>query len=290
MSYENFSTLRVGLDKGVAFVTIEHGELNLMDREMLADLDHVGRRLETDAAVKVVVLQSANPEFFIAHADINVITQLPETPPTREEQLGWVHAVLDRFRTMPKATIAKIQGRCRGGGSELVLACDMRFAEIGRAVLCQPEVGVGIIPGAGGSVRLPRLVGRGRALEIILGCGDMTAEVAERYGYVNRALPPGEIDFFVNYLAYRIAGFPAETIALAKQACSMSEAGLGDELAREERMFLKSAHTPAARRRMAAALASGMQTPAIEMCCFSHIWGPMAEPHQSVEKPCASRS
>ena len=188
MDYENFPTLRVEVDEGVASVTIGHGEINLMDLAMLADLDRVGRQLEADPAVKVVVLQSANPDFFVAHADINVITQLPAQPPEREEKLGWVHAVLDRFRTMPKATIAKIQGRCRGGGSELALACDMRFAEIGRGVLCQPEVGVGIIPGAGGSVRLPRLVGRGRALEIILGCGDFPAELAERYGYVNRAL------------------------------------------------------------------------------------------------------
>jgi enoyl-CoA hydratase/carnithine racemase len=278
MAYENFATLRISLDRGVAFVTIDHGELNLMDLAMLTDLDRAGRELEADAAVKVVVLQSANPEFFVAHADINVITRLPETPPVRDEKLGWVHAALDRFRTMPKATIAKIQGRCRGGGSELALACDMRFAEIGRAVLCQPEVGVGIIPGAGGSVRLPRLVGRGRALEIILGCGDFPAEVAERYGYVNRALPPGEIDFFVNYLAFRIAGFPAGTIAMAKRAVGLGEAGLEDELVREEEIFLKSAHTASARRRMAAALAAGMQTPTIERCCFNHIWGPLADP------------
>ena len=277
MEYGSYSTLRVAVEKAVASVTIDHGELNLMDMAMLEDLDRVGRQLEADPAVKVVVLQSANPEFFIAHADINVITRLPATPPVRQEKLGWVHAVLDRFRTMPKATIAKIQGRCRGGGSELALACDMRFAEIGRAVLCQPEVGVGIIPGAGGSVRLPRLVGRGRALEIILGCGDFPAEVAERYGYVNRALPAGEIDFFVQYLAQRIAGFPAETIALAKQAVGMGDDSLEDGLVREELMFLESVHTAAARRRMAAALATGMQTPLIEKCCFSHIWGPLAE-------------
>ena len=187
MDYENFPTLRVEVDEGVASVTIGHGEINLMDLAMLADLDRVGRQLEADPAVKVVVLQSANPDFFVAHADINVITQLPAQPPEREEKLGWVHAVLDRFRTMPKATIAKIQGRCRGGGSELALACDMRFAEIGRGVLCQPEVGVGIIPGAGGSVRLPRLVGRGRALEIILGCGDFPAEI----GRALRLCEPG---------------------------------------------------------------------------------------------------
>ena len=277
MEYGSYSTLRVAVEKAVASVTIDHGELNLMDMAMLEDLDRVGRQLEADPTVKVVVLQSANPEFFIAHADINVITRLPATPPVRQEKLGWVHAVLDRFRTMPKATIAKIQGRCRGGGSELALACDMRFAEIGRAVLCQPEVGVGIIPGAGGSVRLPRLVGRGRALEIILGCGDFPAEVAERYGYVNRALPAGEIDFFVQYLAQRIAGFPAETIALAKQAVHMGDDGLEDRLVREELMFLESVHTAAARRRMAAALATGMQTPVIEKCCFNHVWGPLAE-------------
>ena len=277
VAYGSYSTLRVTVDKAVASITIDHGELNLMDMTMLEDLDRVGRQLEADPAVKVVVLQSANPEFFIAHADINVITRLPATPPVRQERLGWVHAVLDRFRTMPKATIAKIQGRCRGGGSELALACDMRFAEIGRAVLCQPEVGVGIIPGAGGSVRLPRLVGRGRALEIILGCGDFPAEVAERYGYVNRALPAGEIDFFVQYLAQRIAGFPAETIALAKQAVHMGDDGLEDGLVREELMFLESVHTAAARRRMAAALAGGMQTPLIEKCCFNHVWGPLAD-------------
>jgi len=277
VAYGSYSTLRVTVDKAVASITIDHGELNLMDMTMLEDLDRVGRQLEADPAVKVVVLQSANPEFFIAHADINVITRLPATPPVRQERLGWVHAVLDRFRTMPKATIAKIQGRCRGGGSELALACDMRFAEIGRAVLCQPEVGVGIIPGAGGSVRLPRLVGRGRALEIILGCGDFPAEVAERYGYVNRALPAGEIDFFVQYLAQRIAGFPAETIALAKQAVHMGDDGMEDGLVREELMFLGSVHTATARHRMAAALASGMQTPLIEKCCFNHIWGPLAE-------------
>jgi enoyl-CoA hydratase/carnithine racemase len=276
MAHEDYSTLRVQVDKGVAVVTIDHGEINLMDLAMLADLDRVGRQLEADAEVKVVVLQSANPDFFIAHADISAITQLPAQPPEREEKLGWVHAVLDRFRTMPKATIAKIQGRCRGGGSELALACDMRFAEIGRGVLCQPEVGVGIIPGAGGSVRLPRLVGRGRALEIILGCGDFPAEIAERYGYVNRALPAGEIDFFVSYLAQRIAGFPAETIAAAKQAASMGEAGMEDELAREETIFLKAAQSVPARRRMAAALAIGMQTGPIERCCFNHVWGPLA--------------
>ena len=277
MRYTNCSTLGVDVAAGIATVTIDHGAINLMDLAMIGDLDRVGRQLELDEEVRVVVLQSANPEFFVAHADIELITQLPATPPPRNERLGWVHAVLDRFRTMPRATIAKIQGRCRGGGSELALACDMRFAEIGRAVLCQPEVGVGIIPGAGGSVRLPRLVGRNRALEIILGCGDYTAEIAERYGYVNRALRAGEIDAFVGALARRIAGFPAATIALAKQAASLEDDGLQDALALEERLFLESVQLPVARRRMAAALRMGMQTAAMERCCFDHVWGPLED-------------
>ena len=276
MAHESFSALSIAVDRGVAFVTIDNGPINLLDLTLIHELDRAGRELEADAAVRVVVLQSANPDFFIAHADMEQILKLPSEPPPREQKLGQFHAMVDRFRTMPKATIAKIEGRCRGGGSELVLSCDMRFAALGRAVLGQPEVGVGIIPGGSGSVRLPRLVGRGRALEIILGCGDFHADLAERYGYVNRALPAEEITTFVNSLAYRIASFPAETIALAKQAAAMHEAGIEDDLVREEALFLVSASTKAARRRMAAGMASGMQTPELERRCFDDVWGPMA--------------
>ena len=273
MPNQDYQALRITIDRGVAFVTIDNGPINLLDATLSGDLDRAGRELEADPAVRVVVLQSANPEFFIAHADINLIQQMPAIPPPRTEKLGAFHAMVDRFRTMPKATIAKIEGYCRGGGSELALACDMRFATLGKAVLGQPEVGVGIIPGGGGSTRLPRLVGRGRALEIILGCGDFRADVAERYGYINRALPADEITYFVTSLAHRIASFPAEAIALAKQAVGMADAGIEDDLVREEIIFHRSAHTDAARRRMAAGLAAGMQTAALERCCFDHVWG-----------------
>lgn len=279
MANQDYKALRIAIDRGVAFVTIDNGPINLLDMTLIGDLDRAGRELEADPNVRVVVLQSANPEFFIAHADINMIQQLPAVPPPRTEKLGAFHAMVDRFRTMPKATIAKIEGYCRGGGSELVLACDMRFAALGKAVLGQPEVGVGIIPGGGGSTRLPRLVGRGRALEIILGCGDFRADVAERYGYVNRALPAEEITYFVTSLAYRIASFPAETVALAKQAVAMADTGIEDDLVREEETFLRSANLAVARRRMAAGMASGMQTPALERCCFDHVWSAFpAEP------------
>jgi enoyl-CoA hydratase/carnithine racemase len=276
MAYEGYSGLQVAVNRNVAFVTIDHPPINLLDIPLITDLDGAGRELEADPAVKVVVLQSANPDFFIAHADLALIQQLPAELPPRAEKLGLFHAMVDRFRTMPKATIAKIEGRCRGGGSELVLSCDMRFAALGKAVLAQPEVGVGIIPGGSGSVRLPRLVGRGRALEIILGCGDFDAATAERYDYVNRALPPGEITAFVNTLAYRIASFSAEAIALAKEAVAMADTGIEDAMAREEQIFLRSAHTDEARRRMALAMTSGMQTPEMEKLCFDDMWGQFA--------------
>jgi enoyl-CoA hydratase/carnithine racemase len=202
---------------------------------------------------------------------------LPATPPPRSEKLGLFPAALDRFRTMPKATIAKIEGCCRGGGSELALACDMRFAARGRAVLGQPEVGIGMIPGGGATVRLPRLLGRSRALEIILGCGDFDADEAERYGYVNRALPAQDIGDFVLRLAQRIAGFPAETIALAKQAVTLADAGIEDHLVREEELFLQSVQLVSTRRRMAAALAGGMQTPEIERGGFDDFWQRLAD-------------
>lgn len=276
MSYDNYTSMRIAVDKGVAFVTLDNGPINLMDMAMLLDLDRAGRELEADTAVKVVVLQSANPDFYVAHADLNLIQAMPPELPPRAEKLGMIHAILDRFRTMPKATIAKIEGRCRGGGSELALACDMRFAAIEKGVLGQPEVGVGIIPGAGGTIRLPRLLGRGRALEIILGCADFSAELAERYGYINRALPAAEMDSFVNSLAYRIATFPAESIALVKQAVDSIDTTLVDDLAHEELLFLKSAHTDGAKRRMAAAMSAGMQTAEMEKQSFTDIWGLLA--------------
>jgi len=130
----------------------------------------------------VVVVDSANPDFFIAHADVKLILQLPSEPRQPPTELPLFTAMVDRFRTMPKATIAVIEGRCRGGGSALVLGMDLRFAAIGRARLGQPEVAVGIIPGGGGTQRLPRLIGGGRALEVILGCDDVDAETARLVG------------------------------------------------------------------------------------------------------------
>jgi enoyl-CoA hydratase/carnithine racemase len=265
MAYDGYECLRVRVDGGVAFVTIDHPPINLLDLALIQELARLGSEIEADDAIRVVVFDSADPEFFIAHADVGLIQQMPSEVPPKATTLGFFHAMVDRFRTMPKATIAKIEGRARGGGSEFVLSLDMRFAALGRAVLGQPEVAVGLIPGGSGTQRLPRLLGRGRALEVILGCEDVTAELAERWGYVNRALPPAELGPFVERLAHRIASFPAEAIALAKAAVDAAERPTPEGLLEEAHLFNRAVATPAARERMARFLEMGGQTRAVEL-------------------------
>ena len=263
--YQGYECIRIRIDGGVCFATFDHPPINLLDLPLMQEMDRLGRELEADDRIRVVVFDSADPEFFIAHADVSFIQQLPDDVPPRGDELFFFHAMVDRFRTMSKVSIAKIEGRARGGGSEFVLSLDMRFAALGKAVLAQPEVALGIIPGGSGTQRLPRLCGRGRALEIVLGCQDIPADVAERYGYVNRALPAGEIDAFVTNLALTIASFPAEAIALAKQCVISAEAGVIDGLLDEAHAFNKTLPLPETKRRMAEFLANGGQTREVEM-------------------------
>jgi len=201
-----YDPLRVSIDGGVARVTIDHPPINLFDLPLMLELSRLAEEVAADESVRVVVVGSANPEFFIAHADVSLILQLPrEERSEASSELGFFHALVDRFRTMPKATIAVVEGCVRGGGSEFVSSFDMRFASRSRAVFGQPEVPLGIIPGGSGTQRLPWLVGRARALEIILGGGDVDAALAEQWGWVNRALPDDELWPFVDALAARIA-------------------------------------------------------------------------------------
>ena len=265
MAYDGYNCLKIKLDRGVLFVTIDNPPINLLDLPLMQDIDRLGREIEADDDVKVVVFDSANPDFFIAHADVNLILLLPTEVPPKSTTLGPLHAMFDRFRTMPKVSIAKIEGRARGGGSEFVLSLDMRFGALGRAILGQPEVAVGIIPGGGGTQRLPRLLGRSRALEVILGCDDFPADLAERYGYINRALPPDDIGPYVERLAYRIASFPAEAIALAKASVAAAELPTVEGLLEEAHYFNQSAATDAARKRMRRVLDLGGQTREAEL-------------------------
>jgi enoyl-CoA hydratase/carnithine racemase len=228
--------LRVEQDGGVATVTIDNPPINLFDGALYPAMAQLAGDLATAEAVRVVVLQSANPEFFIAHFDVGIIQTIPSELRAQTE-LNPFHAMCETFRTMPKATIAVIEGRVGGGGSELALSCDMRFAAIGRAVFNQPEVALGIIPGGSGTVRLGRLIGRSRALEAVLGCDDIDAVTAERWGWVNRALPPGELHPFVARLAARIAKFPPHAVAAAKASIVRTEKGVEEDLLAEGNAF-----------------------------------------------------
>jgi len=254
---------RISLEvsEGVACATIDSPPLNLLDAEVLGALAAVTANVAADDDVRVLVLQSANPDFFLAHGDVTTMVDMPSVAsPERSDELSWVHATLDVLRTMPLVTIAKIEGFARGGGSEVALACDMRFAALDRAVFGQPEVGLGILPGAGGTARLTRLVGRARASEIIFGGDDFSAAEAERLGWVNRALPADELGPYVDALARRIARFPTSAIAEIKHVMGAVEAQTAEDLKTEQYAFDRCMTSPEPRTRMRRWVERGTQT------------------------------
>jgi enoyl-CoA hydratase/carnithine racemase len=254
-----YQSLEIEIDAGVAFVTLDHPPVNLLDATMIGDLWRLVNSLPDRDDVRVVVLRSADPEFFIAHADLRLIQQLPRDVTERAQEITGIHQFMEQWRTLPQVTIAQLEGRARGGGSEFALSLDLRFAAVGRAVLSQPEVAVGIIPGGSGTQRLPRLMGRGRALEVVLGCADFDAGMAERYGWVNRALPADELGPFVERLARRIAGFPPDAVRRAKTAVDAATGTVDDGLIEEAYQFNRSLADPDLDARMDGALALGAQ-------------------------------
>jgi enoyl-CoA hydratase/carnithine racemase len=234
MSYEDLAGLRIHTEDGVATVTLDHPPFNIMDGTLLASLRAFVHRVRHDADVRVIVFESADEEFFSAHGDMHFLTDL-ETLPTAlrayadaapdvevPDDLNVLEALNTEIRDIPQVTIGKIAGLARGGGNEFLTYLDMRFAAIGRSGQAQPETAQHILPGGGGTVNLPRLLGRARALEVILGGELIGAELAERYGLVNRALPADELDAFVDDLARRIARLRPEVIAAIKTVVEAS--------------------------------------------------------------------
>ncbi|WP_137885166.1 enoyl-CoA hydratase/isomerase family protein [Pseudomonas sp. 2FE] len=228
-----YNSLQRDDEAGVAIISFDHPPINLLDRQVVVDLLRLVKELEQDSATRVVLFRSANPDFFIAHFDLagQVGERAPALPPAGEASL--LSALFSRFARLPQVTIGELQGRARGAGSEFLLSLDMRFASRERALLGQPEVAVGLHPGAGGTVRLAQMLGRGRALEVCLSGDDYDAETAERYGWINRALADAELRSFTEALARRIASFPAAGIAHAKavvgQCTQLDSAALADE-------------------------------------------------------------
>jgi len=260
MAFEGYEKLRVGVEGGIATVTIDNPPINLFDLGLYLEMRQIATELHDDGGVRVVVLRSATPGFFIAHFDVSLIQSFPTDPQPAPTELNPFHEMCEAFRTMPKATIAVIEGRIGGGGSELALSCDMRFAAIGQAMLSQPEVALGIIPGGTGTARLGRLAGRSRAMEIILGCDDFDAVTAERYGWVNRALEPGELWPFVDRLAARIASYPPHAVAAAKASVLRAEGDVVADLLAESATFSGTLGDPSTQAAMARFFELGGQT------------------------------
>ena len=258
--YSEYELLSVEVDRRVAIATIAAPPMNVMTLPLFLELLRFGTQVGDDPAVGVVVLRSADPDFFIAHFDVEAILEFPIEGEAKRNANNAFHQMCERFRTMPKVTIAQIEGRVGGGGCELIQAFDMRFGVLGKTTINQMEVPIGILPGGGGTQRLPRLVGRGRALEIILGGEDLDAETAERWGLLNRALAADEIGTFVEALAHRIASFPAAALELAKQSVNAAELPLAEGLVEEAYLFQRLLRTQDAQRNMRRFLELGGQT------------------------------
>lgn len=264
MDYSQYQSVRVSVADGIARVCINNGPINLFTRPMLLEMMPLAEALSRDDDVRVVILHSANPDFFIAHFDVGQILQYPVDRPVSTIEPKPFHVMCEHFRTMPKATIAVIEGRVGGGGSELALSFDMRFALRGKAIFNQPEVALGILPGGSGTVRLPRLIGRSRAMEVVLGCDDVDADLAERWGWVNRSLPAETLWPHVNRLAQRIASFPRHAVIAAKASVLSADKGVMDDLMREAALFQGTLGGPGTRAAMERFMATGGQTHAGE--------------------------
>ena len=239
-------------------IVFDYPPFNIVDATLYLALQGLLARMDASPSLRVVVFESANPEFFLAHFDLtgkigNITTAVgPSGLPILTDTFV-------RITRSPVASIAKIRGCVRGVSSEFVLACDMRFASRENTRLGQPEVGVGVHPGGGGTERLPHLVGRGRALEIVLGANDFDGDTAQRYGYVNRALPDAELDGFVDALARRIASFDRRAIAAAKNLVNQVSLPSADRLLAALTSFETALTWPEAQQRIQALLKRGLQ-------------------------------
>jgi enoyl-CoA hydratase/carnithine racemase len=240
-------------------VTIDNPPFNIFGPQSIPMLNSAVAEFENDPNVKVVVFDSAVPGFFQTHFDFVPPLETTTGMPPGSTGLPPLPDIFVRLTRSSVVTIAEIRGRASGVGSELALACDMRFASREKAVLSQFEIGGGFTPGGGPMVRLPRLIGRGRALEVMLSGNDFPGDLAERYGYVNRALPDAELDEFVDTLARRIASFDKETLADIKHMVNASTLPSNTEVAAEWSSFITSVQRPAAQRTVTKLMELGLQ-------------------------------
>jgi len=236
---------------------IRHAAVNIFGLKELPQLNEIITVIKSDEQVKVVVFDSAVEGFFITHYDFLAPLEESARIPPGPTGLQALPDMLVRPSRAPVVSIASIRGRATGVGSELALASDMRFASREKAILSQWEVGAGLVPGGGSMARLPRLMGRGRALEVLLGADDIHGDLAERYGYVNRSLPDSELDGFVDAFAMRIASFDKQAIAETKRLVDVLSQPPNAEIAPEWDAFIAALGRPASQRRIKALMARG---------------------------------
>jgi enoyl-CoA hydratase/carnithine racemase len=260
----DLQTLDVRVERRIARVTINHQPINLMDATLVGELDQLVDWLAKQGdSVRVVIFQSAIADFFLAHLDLDLIRATIDDPDP-DVGLESFQGLVARYNRLDQVTIAKVGGRVGGGGSEFLLNLDLRFAVRGKAVFNQFETGLGILPAGSGSQHLPRLLGRGRALEVILGHDDLDADIAERYGWVNRAFDEASIDAFVDRLASRIAGQSLWLLAAAKRAADALVPSFQRGLELEREASRAAFAAPESRALIADFLARGGQTEAGE--------------------------
>jgi enoyl-CoA hydratase/carnithine racemase len=254
-----FETLNVRTEGSVLFAEIAAPPMNLLGPELVRDLVSLIQTVEADDAVRVLVFSSADPDYFISHVDLTRIAEYR----AEAAKLTGVPSIALLFRHLSASrvvTIAQIEGRVRAAGSEFALACDMRFAARESAIFGQFEPAFGLLPGGGATQHLVRLMGRARALEAMLSAEDYDAELAERYGWINRALPDDELGDFVKSLAHRIAGFPAAGQAAVKDRVNAISLAPTEDFRRDSDLFGEGVRAPEAQRRIEAAMQRGMQT------------------------------
>jgi enoyl-CoA hydratase/carnithine racemase len=242
-------------------VTINHPPLNIFGPDTIPQLNEIVTAIETDEDAKVVVFDGAIEGFFLTHYDFLAKVEGRTSLPPGPTGLQPLPDALVRLSRAPVVSIASIRGRATGVGSELALACDMRFASREKAILSHFEVGAGIVPGGGPMARLPRLMGRGRALEVLLGADDIAGDLAERYGYVNRSVPDAELDDFVDALATRIASFDKRAISETKRFVDVASLPPDYELATEWDVSVASIMRPAAQTRIKKLMEQGFHKP-----------------------------
>jgi enoyl-CoA hydratase/carnithine racemase len=264
-------TLHIRQEGPVLFAEISAPPMNLLGPELVRDLVSLIQRAEGDTEVRVLVFSSADPDYFISHVDLKRIAEYRQEAAKLTGEAS-IALLFHHLSTSRLVTIAQIEGRVRAAGSEFVLACDMRFAARESAIFAQFEPAFGLLPGGGAAQHLTRLMGRGRALEVLLSANDYDAELAERYGWINRALPAAELGEFVHALAHRIAEFRAAGHAAVKDRVNAIALAPADDFRRDSDLFGSGVREPEAQASIQAAFQRGLQTRDAELS-FARVIG-----------------